>query len=80
MEQELKSLSSDELVKLYYTVNSELTKQLLNGSPWNEQQGRIGTLSQISRELSQRRIIMSDKPVEDINDNRSESLKPPNKP
>jgi hypothetical protein len=79
MEQELATLSSDELMKLYYKVNSELTKQLLNGSPWNEQQGRISTLSQISKELSQRRITVEDKSVEVISDNRSNAQKPPNK-
>jgi hypothetical protein len=79
MEQELATLSSDELVKLYHQVNTELTKQLLNGSSLDEQQERITALSKISKELSGRKIAVEGKRLESVNDNRSETRKPPNK-
>ena len=78
MEQELVSLSSDELVELYHQVNAELSKQLLNGSSLNEQQERITTLSIISKELWQRKIKVENKRLEAFGDNRNEAAKPPN--
>jgi len=78
MEQELVSLSSDELVKLYHKVNAELARHLLNGSCLTEQQERITTLSRISKELWQRKIKVENKRSETFSDNRNEAAKPPN--
>lgn len=63
MDFELTSLPSEELVQLYHKVNSELKTHLLNGAPWKEQQDRIKTLNQISRELSQRKIEVENQKV-----------------
>ena len=60
MEHEIYSLASEELVKLYHKINSELGKSILGGSPLNEQQDRIKTLSEISKELTRRRIEVGD--------------------
>ena len=56
MEHDFASLHSEELIELYYTTNSELSKNLLSGAPWHEQQERIAILTQISRELTQRKV------------------------
>lgn len=60
MEQEIASLTSTELVTLYHKINSQLSKNLLSGSPWAEQQPYIKTLGEISRELSRRKIKVAD--------------------
>jgi hypothetical protein len=78
MEQELTTMSSDEIMKLCHLVNTQLTKQLLNGSSQAEQKERISTVSKISRGLYKRRIAVEDKRVESVDFNCSEIRKPPN--
>jgi hypothetical protein len=78
MEQELTTMSSDEIMKLCHRVNTQLTKQLLDGSSQGEQQERISRVSKISRGLSKRRIAVEDKQVESVDFNRSEIRMPPN--
>jgi len=56
MEHEMASLSSKELIELYHKTNTELSKNILAGSPINDQQQRIKTLNEISKELTARRI------------------------
>jgi hypothetical protein len=56
MQQQLALLNSDELVALYHKINAELRKHLLDGSPWSEQQERINTLTEISKELTKRKV------------------------
>jgi hypothetical protein len=63
MEQEIASLTSSELVALYHQINSQLSKNLLSGSPWTEQQRYIKTLGEISRELLRRKIEVADTAV-----------------
>jgi hypothetical protein len=60
MEYEMASLASEELVELYHKTNSELSKNILAGSPLNEQEDRIKALSEISKELTRRRIEIED--------------------
>lgn len=56
MEQQIASLSSDELIALYHTTNTELTKNLLSGAAWQEQQERINLLTEISKTLTKRKV------------------------
>lgn len=50
------SQSAEELILLYHQVNKELTTHLLDGGSWDEQQQRISTLNEISKELTKRKI------------------------
>jgi hypothetical protein len=58
MEYELASLSAEELINLYHKINAELTTQFLNRTPWELQQERVNNLSKISKELSQRKVVV----------------------
>jgi hypothetical protein len=48
--------SSGDLVLLYHKINKELTAHLLNGDSWTEQEERITTLTEISKELTRRKV------------------------
>ncbi len=60
MQYELSSLSEGELVKLYYQINKELKEQFLNKVPWNQQQETIDNLTRISKELTKRKMRLTD--------------------
>ena len=65
MERQIASLSSDELIALYHKTNTELTKNLLNGAAWQEQQERINLLTEISKIFTKRKVeIQADHNVE----------------
>jgi hypothetical protein len=56
MEQSILSLNSGELVELYHKINKTLTSHLLKGVSWDMEQDRIITLTEISKELTRRKI------------------------
>jgi hypothetical protein len=52
---EISSMNSEELVRLFHQINSELTREFNNHASWTEQQERINQLTKISEELSKRK-------------------------
>ncbi len=60
MQYELSSLSEGELVKLYYQINKELKEQFLKKVPWDQQQETINNLTRISKELTKRKMKLTD--------------------
>lgn len=56
MEPGILSLSSEELIELFHKINKELTSHLLDGASWDKEQDRIATLTEISKELTRRKI------------------------
>ena len=59
MDSEFTSLSSNELVNLYHKINTDLRKRFLDRAPWGEKQERINILSEISKELTKRKIELT---------------------
>lgn len=55
MNEDFSLLSEAELKALYHSINSQLSKQLLGGTPLDKEQPRIDTLSKISNELVKRK-------------------------
>lgn len=66
MQPEITSLQSNELILLFHQVNKELRQNLIDGASWDQQQEKIGTLTEISRELTRRKIELNktDTPTE----------------
>lgn len=65
MKYELSSLSEGELVKLYYQINKELKEQFLKKVPWDQQQETINNLTRISKELTKRKMKLTDELTEE---------------
>jgi hypothetical protein len=60
MQTEINSLQPDELILLFHQINSELRKNLIDGASWEQQQERISMLSEISKELTRRKIELNE--------------------
>jgi hypothetical protein len=56
MQEDILSKSVEELILLYHEINKELRNHLLSGDAWQEQQERIRMLTQISKELTRRKV------------------------
>ena len=54
--QDLILLTSDQLKNLYHKINSQLTKNLLNGTGIEAEMERIEMLNKISEELNRRNV------------------------
>jgi hypothetical protein len=54
---EISSLNSEELVRLFHKINTELTRAFSDHASWTEQQLRINQLTKISEELSKRKAM-----------------------
>jgi hypothetical protein len=55
-ETDLITLTADQLKGLYYTINSQLAKNLLNGAGIDSEKQRIQMLNKISEELNRRNL------------------------
>lgn len=53
---DLGTLTSDQLKKLYHKINSQLAQNLLNGTGLEGEKGRIQMLNKISEELNRRNV------------------------
>jgi len=59
MEIQIHALNSVELVELYHRINAEIRKQLIDGSSWIELKDSIALLTNLSKEISKRKIVLN---------------------
>lgn len=60
MEIQIKDLSSAELVELYHRTNAHIRKNLIDGVSWNELRDTIALLTDLTKEISKRRISLGE--------------------
>lgn len=60
MEIEIHNMDSAELVDLYHRTNSEIRRQLIDGRTWTELKHTVGLLTDLSIEISKRKISLRD--------------------
>lgn len=60
MKNQLHDLGSTELVALYHKTNSDIRKSLIDGASWDELKDIIALLTDLSKEISRRRISLKE--------------------
>ena len=60
MKMQIQDLRSTELVELYHKTNSEIRRNLIDGASWDELKDTIALLTNLSKEISKRRISLGE--------------------
>jgi hypothetical protein len=58
MKIKIQDLGSTELVELYHRTNADIRRNLIDGISWDELKDTVALLTDLSKEISRRKILL----------------------
>jgi hypothetical protein len=58
MKIKIQDLGSTELVELYHRTNADIRRNLIDGTSWDELKDTVALLTDLSKEISRRKILL----------------------